>query len=352
MPLPGLGVSPPSGGLYNELTSVTRRAFVSKLIVQLYFASPTLFYLWGNAQRAAGGLNQITIPLQGNSMVSGQFTGYGGGFNSPVITPGIQNGQWNLAYWVVPIPLPFGETIIQATEREISLLKARMNDTYAITRQQIATLLFTNNSANALYPNSFYDAFDNGSNVPTYGGINRTAAGNGAFKGQLIDMSAQFTSYSVSTNGFNRKAMAAVINYVTDKAGGEAPTFGVMSPPDYATLNSDFIGIEQGFIRPERADAMTINTGNRSSFPNLNVSGIPIFQDHFLPQGTTYFNNMKYSNMYVSEDAALDFSGFYSLVPLGQIGQQGVCVLGYNFISAKSVSGAKVVNIGGPSWTS
>jgi DNA-binding beta-propeller fold protein YncE len=37
----------------------------------------------GNAQKASGGLNQVTIPLQGNSMVQGQFTGYGGGFNSP-----------------------------------------------------------------------------------------------------------------------------------------------------------------------------------------------------------------------------------------------------------------------------
>ena len=42
--------------------------------------------------------------MQGQSMVQGQFTGYGGGFNSPVITPGVQNGQWNLAYWVVPVP--------------------------------------------------------------------------------------------------------------------------------------------------------------------------------------------------------------------------------------------------------
>jgi TPR repeat protein len=31
-------------------------------------------------------------------MVQGQYTGYGGGFNSPVITPGIQNAQFNLAY--------------------------------------------------------------------------------------------------------------------------------------------------------------------------------------------------------------------------------------------------------------
>ena len=116
----------------------------------------------GNAQRAAGGLNQVTIPLQGQSMVQGQFTGYGGGFNSPVITPGIQNAQFNLAYWVVPVPLPFGETVLQATDREISLLKARMNDVYAVTRQNMATLMFTNNTSNALFPNSFYDAFDDG----------------------------------------------------------------------------------------------------------------------------------------------------------------------------------------------
>ena len=181
MPLPGIGVAPAAGSLYNELASATRRAFVPRLFVQIYFGSPCLFYMTGNAQRAAGGLNQITVPAQGQSMVQGQFTGYGGGFNSPVITPGIQNLQFNLAYWVVPIPLPFGETIIQATDREISILKARMNDVYAVTRQNMARLMFTNNSSNPLLPNSFQDAFNDGTVFPTYGGINRLNAGNSAF---------------------------------------------------------------------------------------------------------------------------------------------------------------------------
>lgn len=347
MPLPGLGVAP-TGGLYNELTAVTRRAFVPKLFVQIYFASPSLFYLWGNAQRAAGGLNQITIPMQGQSMVQGQYTGYGGGFNSPNITPGVQNGQWNLAYWVVPIPLPFGETIIQATEREISLLKARMNDAYATTRQKIASQLFMSPMNNPLFPDSMLNAFDNGTNFPTYGGINRNAAGNSAFQGQYINMATQFTTYSVSTLGFNRKSMAAVLEYMTDVAGGESPTFGVMNPADHATLNADFIGIEQQFVRP--GNQYTMDTAVRSSFPNLNVSGIPLFADHFVPKGQMFLPNIKYSNFYISEDAAMDFSGFYSLVPLGQIGQQGVCVLGYDFVSAKSSSGAWAYNIGGPSW--
>src|SRR5262245_59550305 len=121
-PIQGIGVAP-SGALGNELTAVTRRAFVPKLFVQIYFSSPSLFYLIGNAQKAAGGFNQITVPVQGQSMVQGQFTGYGGGFNQPQIIPGVQNAQFNLAYWVVPIPLPFGENIIQATETVIPLLK-------------------------------------------------------------------------------------------------------------------------------------------------------------------------------------------------------------------------------------
>lgn len=330
MPLPGLGVSPGAGSLYQELTAVTRRAYVPRLFVQLYYGSPTLFYMTGNAQRAAGGLNQVTIPMQGGSMVQGQFTGYGGGFNSPSIIPQIQNAQFNLAYWVVPVPLPFGETVLQATDREISILKARMNDVYAVTRQNMARLIFTNNGGNPLLPNSFLDAFDNGTNFPTYGGISRTAAGNSAFQGQYINCgSGTFSMASIT-----RANMAKLLAYATDQAGGESPTYVVMSPGDYATLNADFIGNEQQNVNP--GSSYSMDTAARSSFPNLNVSGIPIFSDHFCPSGQFFGVNCKYTAMYLSEDAAFDFSGFYSLVPLGQIGQQGVVVVGYNMITAKS----------------
>lgn len=346
MPLPGLGVAPAAGSLYNELSAVTRRAFVPRLFVQIYFGSPTLFYMTGNAQRAAGGLNQVTVPMQGNSMVQGQFTGYGGGFNSPVLTPGVQNGQFNLAYWVVPVPLPFGETIIQATDREISLLKTRMNDVYAVTRQNMARLMFTNNSSNAQYPDSFQNAFDNGTNFATYGGINRNLAGNSAFKGQYINLGSG--TFSQGTVGFTRASMSKLLAYVTDQAGGESPTFVVMNPGDYATLNADFIGNEQQFVNV--GGDYNMNTSVRSSFPNLNVSGVPIFADHFCPVGNVFGINTKYTAMYLSEDAAFDFSGFYSLVPLGQIGQQGVVVVGYNTLTAKSSSGFWGYNLSGAAF--
>lgn len=345
MPLPGQGAVP-TGSLYQELTSTTRRAFIPRLFVQLYFATPSLFFLLGGAQRAAGGLSQITIPVQGQSMVQGQFTGYGGGFNSPVITPGVQNLQFPLCYWVVPIPLPFGETVIQATDREISLLKARMNDAWAVTVQNMAGLLFSNNTANTLLPDSFYDAFDDGTNVAVYGGVNRTAPGNTSLKGQYY--TASTAAGNPGLVGFKRSTMSNQLIQVTDVAGGEAPTAVIMSPGDFATLNNDFVGVEQIFNRP--GQEFTMGTAVRSSFPNLNVAGVPIFADHFCPAGQMYILNTKYTNMYGSEDAMFDFSGFYSLVPLGQIGQQGVVVLGYNVVTAKPSANAHVTGIANPAF--
>jgi hypothetical protein len=300
----------------------------------------------GGAQKAAGGLSQVTIPTQMNSMVQGQFVGYGGGFNSPVITPGIQNAQFPLAYWVVPVPLPFGETVIQATDREISILKARMNDVWSVTVQNMGGLIFTNNTANSLLPNSFVDAFDNGTNVAVYGGINRNAPGNTAWQSQYY--TAATGAGLPGTVGYTRATMSNQILQIVNASGAEAPTFGVMYPGDFATLNNDFVGTETIFKDPGREYAM--GTPVRSSFPNLNVAGVPIYADHFCPKGSVFFVNARYTNMYASEDAMFDFSGFYSLVPLGQIGQQGVVVTGYNILTAKPVANAQVVGVAAASF--
>ena len=229
-----------------------------------------------------------------------------------------------------------------------------MNDVSAVTRQNMARLFFTNNTSNPTLPDSFLNAFDNGTNAPTYGGINRLAAGNSAFQGQYLNMASGIYgsgtgNFSVSTFGFTRKSMATLLAQMTDAAGGESPTFGVMSPGDYATLNNDFIGIEQ-INQGVGASSYSMDSSIRSSFPNINISGVPIFGDHFCPKGSAFFVNCKYTAMYLSEDAAFDFSGFYSLVPLGQIGQQGVVVVGYDVLTAKSVSGAWIYNIGGAAF--
>lgn len=349
MPISGTGVVP-SGALYNELAAVTRRAFVPQLVVQLYYASPSLFYMLGNAQKAAGGLSQVTVPVQGQSMVQGNFTGYGGGFPQPVVIPGVQNGQWNLAYWVVPVPIPFGETVIQSTETVIPLLKARMNDVYAVTKQRMASLLYTNNSANPLFPDSFQSAFDDGTNFASYGGINRLATGNSFWQGQYINAAAApYTTFSIAALGMTKPAMSTILAKVTDTAGGEKPTFAVMNPGDYATLNNSITATENVYVNPDRTYGGS-SAKVRGVFTNIEIAGVPIFADHFVPQGSMFIPNAKYTAMYLSEDAAFDFSGFQSLIPLNQIGQQGIVVTGYDLITTKPVSGAWVYGIGNPAF--
>lgn len=346
MALPGIGAVP-TGDLFNELSAVTRRAFVPVLFVQVYFATPTLFYLLGSAERASGGVNQITIPIQGQSMVQGQFTGPAGGFNAPQIIPALQNANAALVYWVVPVPIYFGERVLQASDMVISTVKARMNDVWNVTVQNMGGLVFTNNTLGPqanLSPNSFYDAFDDGTNVGTYLGINRNAPGNASWKGQLITALAT-TGYPGDV-GYTRITLSNDLIKVADNAGNEMPTCVIMNPGDYATLNANFMGIEQAFINPGREYG--VDATMRSSFPNLNVAGVPVFADHFCPQGQVFMPNFKYTKMYVSEDAAFDFSGFYPLIPIGQIGQQGVMVTGYNIVTAKPVANARITGVANP----
>ena len=342
MPIAGQGPVP-TGALYNELTAVTRRAFIPRCFVQIYYATPTLMHLLGSSNKAGGGLSQITIPVQGNSMVQGQFTGPSGGFNSPTITPGMQNAQFPMCYWVVPVPLYFGERVLQSSsETVISTLKARMNDVWAVTVQNFASLLFSNNSANSLYPNSFVDGFDNGTNVATYGGINRTAAGNSFWGGQYYNVAP------TAGAGATRALMAQWILQAQDVAGGELPDFGIMNPGDFATLNNNFIGIEQ--INPMVGAQYGLPTAVRSSFPNINISGVPIYADHFCNKGSLYFVNKKYTNMFLDEYMSFEFTGFQSLQILNQIGQQGTMVTGYNVVTAKPVANAIFTGIGGAAF--
>lgn len=340
--LGGTGVVPGSStAAFNELNSLTRRAFVPRVTVQLYFSTPTNMLLMGAAQRSAGGLNQITFPVQGQSMVQGAWTSYSGQFNKPQVIPGVQNAAFNTAYFLVPVPLVMGEVLIQSTEAIIPILDVRMNDVYSVTAQQMGAAIFTNNTANNLMPSSFVDGFDDGSVVSTYGGINRNAGGNGFWKGQKFNANAAVTA--------TRALMQRYLIQITDAAGGEAPDYAVMNPSDYAVLNQDFIGSsstasEPIMVRPGQG-AGDMDIPIRSSFPNVYIGGVPFFMDHWCPKGTMYFVNSKYTAMYLSEDAPFVFSGFYSAIPVMQLAQIGLMIVGYNILTSKPLANASIFNM-------
>lgn len=333
MPQLNLGMVP-GGAVGAELSAATRRAFIPALFVNIYKATPTLNLLFGTAQRAAGGVSQITAPVQGSSFVNFAWTDYSGGFPQPAIQPGMQNAEFNLKVGVVPISFMGMEALIQSSETVIPLMKARMADAKTVAVQSISTALFSNNAASATTINGLPQAFDDGTNVNSYGGISRSS--NAFWKSTLITAAGPILT---------RTAMLPYLVRLTALAGGEAPDFVIMSPSDWAQLMTDFLGLESFRTSPGSRYGKDdpINAG----FRGLMLGDTPFFMDPFLAKGTMFMMNTRYFAAYVSEDAPFAFSGFYSSIPNLQIANVGVVIIAMETVCTKPISGMQITGITG-----
>lgn len=333
MPISGTGMVPASGDIYNELAAVTRRAFVPKLVVQIYKAAPMLSLAMKSAQRARGGLSQITLPVQGASFVNFGWTDYSGSFNQPGVTAAMQTAQWNLAVGTVPIPLLGFESLIQATEAVIPVVKARMADAKTVAVQAIAGALFGSSGSDPLAMHGLLDAYDDGTTVASYGGLSRSTA-------TFWKSTKNSTSITPS-----RATIVAQIMSLTSLAGGESPDMIIMSLSDWTTLMQDYMTLEQFQTNPGSRYDMddAINAGFRC----LMLAGVPILADPFCPKGTAYLLNTRYLSMFISEDANFAFSGFHSLIANGQIANVGVVIAAMQLACSKPKSGMQLSNVAG-----
>jgi hypothetical protein len=333
MPIAGTGMVPAAGGIYNELTAVTRRAFVPKMVVQIYKAAPLLSLMMRNAQRARGGLSQVTLPVQGGSYVNFGWTDYSGGFQQPSVQGAAQAAQWNLSVGAVPIPLLGMESLIQATEAVIPIVRARMTDAKTVAVQAIANALFGTNSGNALAINGLKDAYDDGTVAATYGGLSRST--NTFWKALRI------------TTGIapSRATMIAQLMQATQNSGGESPDIVIMSLSDWTTLANDFLANERFNTNPgsRYGNDDAVNAGFRA----VMVGNTPILADPFCPKGTAYLINTKYLGLYLSEDANFAFSGFQSLIANNQIASVGVIIAAMALVCSKPSSGSQLTNVTG-----
>jgi len=291
-----------------------------------------------NAKAARGGVSQVTVPIQGSSFVSFNWGSFAGDFPMPTDAAAIQNAQFDLKLGMVPIGFFGMEAILQSSEVVIPKLRAVMSDASVVIKQSFAQALYSNNYANPQAWDSLSQAYDDGTNVPAYGGVTR--AGATFWDGQLITNSAGAAT--------SRVGMAQLLTRVQNGAGGEAPDFAVMNPANWAVLMADFMNLEMFTTRPrsiyDRDDV--VNAGFRA----IRVLDTPIFPDPFCPVGTAFFVNSRYTGLYMSEYAPMTFSGFESQIPVGQISDIGVLISCADLVCAKPSSGAQVTGITGTAW--
>ncbi len=328
MPVFGQGIVPAAGSIANELTYVTRRAFIPKMVVQIYNASPTIAALLGNAQNASGGVSSVSVPVQGQPFVNSQWTDYSGSFNQPAAQQGAFLAEFNLKAIVTPIPFLGMEGALQMDHAVIPLIEARMNDATNSMVDAFANALY-NNTSNNQQLLGLAAAVDDGTQTNTYGNISRAAY-----------PWWKSTLYAAGGTPATRKL---VLQYAggAQKYGAEMPTFAVCGIGTWLNLANDFIGAESYQLQPGMGFDSDADRP-RSAFRALDVGGVPVYCDPYCPEGTMYLLNSNYLNLYVHDQAAFSFTGFESLLSNYQIGYVGAVLTIAELVLTKPKTCVKV----------
>jgi hypothetical protein len=328
MPIGG-GILPATGSTqYTELTYVTRRAFIPKLVVQLYNSTPLLAALIANSQQASGGVSSVTVPVQGAQFVNAQWSDYSGSFAQPSVQQGAYNAEFNLKLMITPVPFLGMEGAVQQDAAIIPLIEARMNDATNVMMDAMATSLYQNYTNTQQFI-GLPGAIDDGTNLQTYGNINRSTY--------------TWWKSKVYNAGNVNPTRQNILQYIsgTVKNGAEVPSFGVCGFGTWTLLAQDFVGQEQYSITPGSGFDGD-NNGPQAAFRALMVAGVPIYADPYCPEGVVYFVNTNYLNLYIHEQGSFVFTGFESTLPNWQIGYVGAVLMIAELISTKPKSMTRV----------
>jgi hypothetical protein len=330
MPIGG-GILPASGSTqYTELTYLTRRAFIPKLVVQIYNSTPLMAALIANSQQATGGVSSVTVPVQGSQFINAQWSDYSGSFTQPAVQQGAYNAEFNLKLMIAPVPFLGMEGAVQQDHAIIPLIEARMNDATNVMMDAMATALY-NNTTNTQQFIGLPGAVDDGTTLGTYGNIARSTTVNTWWRSKV------YAAGSVNPTRQN------ILQYIsgTVKNGAEVPTFGVCGFGTWTLLAQDYVGQEQYVITPGSGFDGDAN-GPQAAFRALMVAGVPIYPDPYCPEGTVYFLNTNYLSLYIHDQGSFVFTGFESTLPNWQIGYVGAVLMIAELVNTKPRAMTKV----------
>ena len=325
MSLIGTGIVA-GGALGAELQVITRRAFIPKLIVQLYNATPVLSAGLANAQTASGGVSSVTVPVQGAAMTTAQAVDASGSFNQPAELVGISEADFNLKAVVVPIGFLGMEGLVQMSAAIIPRIEAKMNDSGNQAADYLNTQMWTNSTNGTINIDGFPLI---GAATGVYGNIDRDVAANAFWK-------ANVPALTGSPNPTRQLVLQGIISAAVFN-GGESPNMGVMGPKTWLLLAQDFVGQEQYMVTPGSSFDQSTQ-GARAAFTALMVAGLPIYMDIACPEGQLLLYNTRYHSFYIHEAAAFAFTGFASTLSNFQLGYVGALVAVLEMINVRPKS--------------
>ena len=318
----GGGIVPATGSSqFNELTYVTRRAFIPKMVVQLYNSTPLMAALLANSQQATGGVSSVTVPVQGSQFVNAQWSDYSGSFAQPAVQQGAYNAEFDLKLMIAPVPFLGMEGAVQQDHAIIPLIEARMNDATNVMMDAMA-----------------YSLYNNTTDTQQFTGLPAAVSASGTY-GNIDRSQYSWWQSKAYAAGSVNPTRQNVLQYIsgTVKNGAEVPTFGVCGFGTWTLLAQDYVGQEQYVITPGTGFDNSTD-GPQAAFRALMVAGVPIYPDPYCPEGTLYLLNTNYLSLYVHEQGSFVFTGFESTLPNWQIGYVGAVLTIAELVSTKPKS--------------
>lgn len=341
MALTGFGTIP-GGAAGTELAVVTRRAIMPACVVQFGKDTPSLSAMLAAAEPVTGGVSPITIPVQGNSMVSGGYVDYTGNFGAPSVITGLNQAQYNLCAVVIGIPYYMFEGFVQNGADIVPLAWARMNDAGNFIANLQATKLWAAQSANSnLEPFSLHDVIS--ITDPTQGALGNLAVATETYWKSNV---ATMTSIS-GTTAINASNALAALQYAQNRSGGEAPSCALVSPGMWAALAASVVANERYIVDREGtyADA---GEGATIGFPAINIGGIPWYADPYETVNTEImFPNWNYLSQKIHAEAAYAVAGPESLLPQFSLGYVMALFCLHAVVCSKRAAQSQVTTVTG-----
>lgn len=315
------------------------------VVVLIYKQNPLLALLLRNAIRASGGVSPYTQPVQTGRYVNSSWMGPAGNFDIPPDVAATVNAEFNMCALATPVT-SFGleQLVTQDAVAVTSRLMLKLNDMKNSALDQLCTSLFSSTSINqgtgaAQPPNplqmfGLLDAYDDGTNVPNFGGLSRVTYPGWAGK-----------KVTGAGNILTRAAFIPNLLRVVRNGGGEAADFGVLSIEDWTTLMTDFMSVER--YNNDPASRWGREDPVNSGFRGLLLGDTPLFFDLQCPQGTAILFNSRYITLVVHEDANFAWTGWYSTIPQGQVASVGLSLTALNLVCSKPATGLIINGITG-----
>lgn len=307
----------PSGALYNQLSYLTRRAYLPYAVSQIYNSSPTICGMLSNADLEAGGVDSFVANVQSGQLVQPQFSSFQGNFQAATALQGFTPASWSMTMALCPIPVFVTELAIQSKQKIQDILSLRFTDAGNAIRDMLAQALFTwTSSTSSTQFIGLPGAIDNGTVASTYGGIARS---NTYWQSKV---------YAAGSVNPTRALVTQYLNGVM-KAQGEMPTYAIMAPGTWTLLLQDFLGLERYSPNTDRTEMYV------SSFRALEVAGVPVYVDPYMAEGTMYMINTNYLKFIIHESANWEFMDFTPMTPSNQLGWIGVVYFILSLVNTK-----------------